>query len=218
MFYLWFLTTFIALVLTIILINKASKHFAWHYLPWIVAFASFSFCSFASWTSYLTGWTPWLYKGWYVAGAVLVALMGLGQMLFLKLNKWSILFSVYIGLLFIWFVWSILHAPVDHQLLTRQGEIGGSALPRDVRLFSPLFTIPGSLALIGGAFYSALRHKSKEGWLIGLGALILASGGTLVRFDIQLALPIANLIGITMIFLGTNTSSLSSRSLSATNA
>ncbi|MDQ0340363.1 hypothetical protein J2S00_003172 [Caldalkalibacillus uzonensis] len=138
MVYLWFLTTFIALVLTIMLVNKASRHFSWHYIPWILAFSFFSFSAFASWTAHLTGWTPWLYKGWYVVGAVLVALMGLGQMLFLKLNKSALLFSVYIGLCFIWFVWSILSSPVDHQLLATQAEIGGAALPAEVRLFSPL--------------------------------------------------------------------------------
>ncbi|MDQ0340364.1 uncharacterized membrane protein HdeD (DUF308 family) [Caldalkalibacillus uzonensis] len=66
--------------------------------------------------------------------------------------------------------------------------------------------------------YSAIRHKSKTGWLIGAGALVLASGGTLVRFDMHLALPVANLLGIFMIFLGTNTTVVVSRSVSVSNA
>jgi hypothetical protein len=202
--YLWFITCLCSLVLTGILVNKATKRFSWAYVAWIISFVLFTYSAFGSWLSYLVGWTPLLYQSWYFSAAILVAVMGLGQLLLLKWNKTAVLFAAYTALIAVLMLISLIPAAVDTQVLTQSGEIGGSGLPSDVRQFSPLLTIPGSLALIGGSLYSAIRFKSKAGMLICAGAIILASGGTFTRFEIHTILPIAKLVGILFIYIGAN--------------
>lgn len=204
MVFLWFITTFCSIILTVILIKKASKKFSWAYVAWIIAFALFTYSALGSWLSYLIGWTPLLYKSWYVTAALLVACMGLGQLFLLKWHKLSIIFALYITVITGLMIMTIIPIVPDALVLGQSGEIGGSALTSDVRKFSPLLTIPGSLALIGGALYSALKHRSRTALFICAGAIILASGGTLVRMDVHVILPIANLIGILFIYVGTN--------------
>lgn len=204
MVYLWFITALCSIGLTYFLINKAKKQFSWAYVAWIIAFMLFTFSSLGSWLSYLTGWTPLLYKTWYFSAALLVAIMGLGQILLLKWHKTSIVLAVYTAIISAMMLVAIIPATVDSQIIAQSGEIGGTGLPSDVRMFSPLLTIPGSLALIGGALYSAIRFRSKPALFILVGAIILASGGTFVRMDVHFILPIANLIGIVLIFVGSN--------------
>jgi hypothetical protein len=100
-------------------------------------------------------------------------------------------------------LWKVFSAPLDLAVLQgAEGEIGGAALPGDARMFSPMLTIPGSLALIGGAFYTALARRSKSGLWIGIGSLIIAMGGMFTRFDLPELLPIANSIGVSLIYSG----------------
>ncbi|MHA2296163.1 MAG: hypothetical protein ACXAEU_15885 [Candidatus Hodarchaeales archaeon] len=84
-----------------------------------------------------------------------------------------------------------------------------------VRLFSPLLTVPGSVALIGGTFYSygawQWAIKKKKGHLepttglfnvfIGVGGLILAAGGALSGFGVGV-LYVSELVAITLMYFG----------------
>src|SRR5947199_5600 len=80
--------------------------------------------------------------------------------------------------------------------------VAGIALPDNVRAFSYLFTIPGSVALIGIAAYSYWRSRLVFNLWIGIGALITAIGGSLARYNIPWALYIGVLVGIAVMFEG----------------
>ena len=85
----------------------------------------------------------------------------------------------------------------------------------DIRLFSPLFTITGGLALIGGAFYSyyawqrAIKKQTgsyspKQGLFniyLGVGALVLSIGGASSGFGIS-SLYISEVISVTLMYFG----------------
>jgi hypothetical protein len=90
--------------------------------------------------------------------------------------------------------------------------LSGEAMPGDVRLLTPFFNIFGTLALIGGAAYSAwvfwrrraMPYRVVSSILILVGAMLPAMGGTLSRFDVSSATAhgILILLGVTIIFIG----------------
>ncbi|MHA1911934.1 MAG: hypothetical protein ACTSYA_09580 [Candidatus Kariarchaeaceae archaeon] len=115
--------------------------------------------------------------------------------------------------------WSTELNPVE---LETGGQIAGLGwvAPEDntralVRLFSPLHTAPGGIALIGGALYSYFKwqraikkstgkYSLSQGFFniyIALGAYVLAVGGTLVGFGIE-ALYISESISVTLMYFG----------------
>lgn len=173
-----------------------------HHAVWLVGFALYTFTALASALAYAVGWNPWMYKLWYVAAAALVAFLGAGQLYFVARPRWGHTFLAIMVLVALAMLGKTLAAPVDVARLEAGGEIGGEALPGNVRIFSPLLTIPGSLALIGGALWSGLRHRSAAGLWVAVGSLIMASGGTLTRFGFAELLPVANSVGVALLYAG----------------
>ena len=92
-------------------------------------------------------------------------------------------------------------------------ELNGSAIVRtttNIRSLTPFFNVYGTLALAGGAIYSAyifwrkrvLYDRMIGNILIGVGAMSPALGGTLSKAGFPTALYISELIGIMLIFIG----------------
>lgn len=173
-----------------------------HHAAWFVGFALYTFTALASALAYAVGWNPWMYKLWYVAAAALVAFLGAGELYFVARPRWAHAFLGAMVLVALAMLVKALNASVDLARLGAGGEIGGEALPGSVRLFSPLLTIPGSLALIGGALWSGLRRRSVAGLWVAAGSLIMASGGTLTRFGMAELLPVANSVGVVLLYAG----------------
>ncbi|MHA1214244.1 MAG: hypothetical protein ACTSR2_14230 [Candidatus Hodarchaeales archaeon] len=132
-----------------------------------------------------------------------------------------IIFTLYI---FVLMTITAVNASLDLNYLLNSGgrEVGGHGWLSDssgaravVRLFSPLMTISGGIALIGGAFYSYLswqrsvleetgRFNLKNGIFnlyIGGGALVLAIGGLLSGFGFAI-LYLSEVIAITLMYFG----------------
>ena len=104
---------------------------------------------------------------------------------------------------------------LDPSLLTRSlhtgSELSGQAIvDRSVRLLTPFFNLYGTVALVGGALWSAwifwrkriLLHRVVGNVLIAFGALLPAFGGSFSRFGIPHALYIFELLGVIFISLG----------------
>ena len=166
--------------------------------------------------------------------AVIMTFYGLLSLIFVFLRRDSkflldgmqfahlfILFNVYI---FILMVYQAIITPVNVDFLLNSNghEVSGLAWqfsdtePRaDVRFFSPLFTIPGGIALIGGAFLSYLlwqwgikkqtgRFSPKTGVFnlyIGFGALVLSMGGAGSGFGLG-TLYISEVISVVLMYFG----------------
>ncbi|MBN6187871.1 hypothetical protein JQN58_13295 [Aneurinibacillus sp. BA2021] len=173
------------------------------HLAWFIGFLFYFFSALGSTLSYIIGWEPTIYRIWYVTAASLVAFLGAGQLYFTVKPKVAHVFLALIGIVTVAMFVKVFNSPLQIEQLALHGEeIGGTALPREARLYSPMLTIPGSFALIIGSFYTFFRRKSKSGLWIGVGSLIIAMGGTLTRFGLTDMLPLANSIGIALIFYG----------------
>ncbi len=116
-------------------------------------------------------------------------------------------------------------SPLNLEILKTGREVSGLPWQRDpsdlsepravVRLFSPLHTVPGAIALIGGGFYSYIRWqvqlKKQNGhfqWTqglfnvyIALGALVLGQGAFLSGFGYG-TLYVSEIIAVTLMYFG----------------
>lgn len=127
-------------------------------------------------------------------------------------------FCLYVFFLMNIYAWT---SPLNLDLLSKGGEISGLGWEITngdgralVRLFSPLQTVPGGIALIGGGFYSyiawqinLLRNNVRDfgkgffNVLIAGGALILAQGAFFSGFGFS-TLYISETISVTFMYIG----------------
>ncbi len=127
-------------------------------------------------------------------------------------------FSVYVFIIMNFFAWTL---PLNLELLAKGGEISGTGWELTngdgralVRLFSPLQTVPGGIALIGGGFYSyiawqlSLIRNGVRDFRIGFfnvliagGALVLGQGAFFSGFGYS-TLYISETISVALMYLG----------------
>jgi hypothetical protein len=109
----------------------------------------------------------------------------------------------------------VFGAELDPSLLTTSvhtgSELSGHAIiTPGVRSLTPFFNLYGTVALVGGAIYSAysfwrkriLLHRTIGSILIAVGAIAPAFGGAFSRFGIPNALYIGELFGAVLMFMG----------------
>ena len=112
-------------------------------------------------------------------------------------------FALYTVVVFIGFVIAVAGAAVNMSALAATVPAAGTPIADpNVRAFSYLFTVPGAAALVGIAGYSFWRTRLRFNLWIGIGALIVAAGGSLARLNITWALYIGELVGIAVMFWG----------------
>lgn len=159
------------------------------------------------------GLHPLPYRLWYLCGAILTAAwLGLGSLYLHLGHRTAVGHAVAVLLLIasIGAAVAVLSAPLDLSLAYAQGHLVGRALPVSVRLLTPFFNIFGTVLLVGGAVWSAVRfwRRHVHGYrvvaniLIAAGALLPALGGSLSRFGVPEFLWLSELFGVIIIFLG----------------
>ena len=172
-------------------------------LCWFVALVLFALTALADAAAAVAGWTPWLYRLWYVGAAWLVAAFGAGTAYLVLPRPWAHAVLAVLGAVGLAMLGTAAASPVDLAALAGGGPVGGEGwADPTVRLFSPLLTIPGSLLLLGGAVASWWRTRHPYAlWLLA-GTLVLASGGGMTRLGVPAVLPAANLLGVWMLYRG----------------
>lgn len=171
-------------------------------IAWSVGLGLYAVAAFMQFLAEAYGWTVAVYKVYYIVAAVLVAVLGIGSILLLN-RRAGLAFALYTLVAFAGFVIAMAGATVSAAALQSSIPVAGTALPdSNVRLFSYLFTIPGSVALIGTAAYSYWRTRLPFNLWIAGGALIIAAGGSLARLNVTWALYVGVLVGIAVMFWG----------------
>ena len=149
------------------------------------------------------------YRLWYLVGAMFVAAyLGMGTLYLLTPRRVAHIILVVLLLSSLYAVFRVLTASTD---LSSLHNLSGQAMPQGVRLMTPFFNTFGTIALVGGAIYSALIYWRRRimpyqmisNILIALGAILPAFGGTLMRFGGSLSVfYLLELFGIMIIFTG----------------
>lgn len=172
-----------------------------HQLLWSVGLLMFSVAALCEFLAEMWSWSVDLYKLYYAMSPSLVGMLGAGSVFFLSIRGGRV-FAVYVVVLFFIFVAIVSTATVDDSVLHSESIVAGKAMPSYVRAFSPLFTVPGSIALIGISLYSWYKTKMAFTLLITAGAAVNALGGILARYEIAALLYFSELLGISLMYLG----------------
>jgi hypothetical protein len=162
------------------------------------------------------GWNETIFRMWYLFGAILVAAwLGQGTVYLLAKRKWAnVAMAILLGLS-IFAAFRVFTAELDPSLLTTSvhtgSELSGHAIiTPGIRTLTPIFNLYGTIALVGGAVYSAfifwrkriMLHRTIGNIMIAVGALAPAFGGAFSRFGVPGALYIGELFGAILMFAG----------------
>jgi peptidoglycan/LPS O-acetylase OafA/YrhL len=177
---------------------------------WSIAFGMFAIAAGAEVIGSLSEWTAPLAKVYYLTGAVLVVgYLALGELYLLarpRIERFAPGITLLITALATTLV---INTPVDTAALA---EDGWDALDNSSALTALTISINtiGTVILVAGALFSAWkfrkqgiqRHRMIGCLLIAIGTVVVAMGGTLVRFGHHEYLYIAMAIGVVVIFAG----------------
>ncbi|MGH2699243.1 MAG: hypothetical protein ACRDJL_08605 [Actinomycetota bacterium] len=187
-------------------------------LAWSVALGMFSLASAAAAYGSLAGWSPFIFRTYYLFGAILnVPALALGTLYLLASRRVAdgaavLLAAASTVAAVIVFRASIAGAGLDTEGIPRGAEV----LSEGVRLLSRYFSITGFLIVVGGALWSAarlarqrqphLRRLAGANLLIALGTTVVAVASEMARIatgsveDVIFAVGL--FIGVSVMFAG----------------
>ncbi len=150
-----------------------------------------------------------IYRLWYLFGAIFVAAyLGMGTLYLLAQRRVAHIIMVILLVASFYAALRVFTVNID---LSTLHHLSSRAVPQGVRLMTPFFNTFGTVALMGGAIYSAwvywrrrfMPHRVISNTLIAVGAILLAFGGIHIRFGGTLQpFYLFELLGIIIIFAG----------------
>lgn len=159
----------------------------------------------------LFGWSEFLFKSWYITGALLGgAPLAIGTIFLLFGGRaGTIAVALLVTTVAVASVLVIL-SPVDMSLVNPHIPNGKVLEWQGIRRISPFLNGLAALFLIGGAFYSAgqyfkrieLKQRFYGNLSIAVGAILPGVGGYLSRKGYTEALYVGELLGLILIWLG----------------
>jgi len=197
----------LALVFALLLLRSFLRRPAGQKAFWAAGFACFAAAAACEAAAQRAGWSPGLFRAYYVAGGCLtVALLGAGSAWMLLPRRGRDLLLGALAVAVLGAVVSVLIAPVDGHALavTASGRppanhaLGGHAF-----VWAIVLNSFGTLYLVGGSLWSIVRRRrvAINVW-IGGGALVVALATGLSRAGDYSLVYAGELIGIALMFAG----------------
>ncbi len=189
-----------------------------HLFAWGIGLALYFVGTFSQVVLSLT-WSPVFFALWYWSGAIAVP-PWLGQgTVYLLWRKGNIARNIQMALLLVCVMtlpWMLFLTPLDGSHWypgADMTQIFADVMPPfrgSVRVFAPVMALWGTIALVGGAVYSAwlfrrkqiMRNRVVGNWLIALGGLLPALGGTLILLGSPAYKYFGDMLGAALIFAG----------------
>lgn len=212
-----FLSSAVSFVFAALVLRRFAQKGGAHLLLWGIGMVFYGIGGFCEGFYGAFGWNPLIFRLWYLFGAMLVAAW-LGQgTVYLLVRRRSVAHALMILLALgsLYGAVRVFGAQLDPSLMTgglhTGSELSGKAIiTAGVRTLTPIFNLYGTLALVGGAGYSAflfwrkrvLLHRTIGNVLIAVGALLPAFGGSFSRMGIPGALYISEFLGAVLLFAG----------------
>lgn len=210
-----FVSTVIMAVFAFEIFRRYLRRRAAYLLLWGIGITMFGIASFAEAYSAIA-WNPAVFRAWYLFGALLVAAwLGQGTAYLLARRPYahaSMAALAALSLVAAWGTLTLSLNPAAFSTGVGLGEQYKHILSEGawVRGLTPIFNIYGTIALVGGAIYSAwlfwrkkvLASRMWGNVLIALGVLVVASASTLTRFGIEQYLYLGELVAATLMFAG----------------
>jgi hypothetical protein len=187
--------------------KKSGPHLLW----WAAGIALYGVGTFTeSWTT-LFGWNEWVFRSWYISGALLGGAPLAQGTVYLMMNRktanvlsWALVSFIAVASV------GVLLTPLDMSMVEPHRLTGSIMEWQQVRLFSPFVNTYAAIFLIGGAALSAwrfrshpaLRHRYTGNIFIAVGALLPGIGGMATRMGHTEVLYVMELIGLLLIWTG----------------
>lgn len=188
--------------------RPGALHLAW----WTVGVGFFGIAVLAEAVVTLWGWEPWLFRVWYISGALLGgAPLAQGTVYLLMPRRTAhalaVSLVVYAGIASVLVALTPLTVdPADPQALT--GRVMDWSW---IRALTPALNLYAVVFLVGGAAWSAWRYRRSDAVprslpignaLIAVGAILPAFRGVVTRMGMADTVFITELAGLALIFAG----------------
>jgi hypothetical protein len=197
----------LALLFSALLVASYRRRPAGEKLLWGGGFALFAVAAASEAVAQGSGWSPGLFRTYYLAGGVLaVAYLGAGAAWLHMPRRARDLLVGALAVATAAGAISVLLAPVHAGALAAtpsarppaNGALGGHAF-----LWAIALNSLGTICLVGGALYSVVRRQRVRSSLwIGAGALVLAVSTSLSRAGDYSFMYLGELVGIALMFFG----------------
>ena len=210
--YVPLITSIVSLIFAILVLDQYFARRKAYQLLWSIGMFMYSLSAFTEFWWNVVGHVDFLYRIWYLVGAILVAgYLGQGTLYLLMRRRPANIIMAILGAVTIYATARIFSAHLDISTLTKLTGVG--VLPIDIRaIVTPIVNTFGTVALVGGAIYSAyifwkkriLPHRVVANILIAAGALLPAAGGIHISVnngDINLFF-LFELAGVIIMFFG----------------
>lgn len=188
--------------------NPNARYLMW----WTIGVALFGLGTLTEALTTLFGWHEWLFRSWYIAGALLGgAPLAQGSVYLLARKRTADRLTVWLVTYVAIAASFVIATPIDAAAVENDRLTGSVMEWGWVRLFSPLVNTYALIFLVGGAVLSAWRyHKRPDrphtrvrgNVLIAIGALLPGIGGSFTRLGYVEVLYVTELVGLTLIWLG----------------
>jgi len=211
-----FTSAVVSFVFALVVFRRYARKRGTHLLLWGLGMTFYGIGGFCEAYFGAFGWNQFIFRSWYLFGAILVAAwLGQGTVYLLVKKRVANITMAILLVASIYAAVRVFSAQIDPSLLTTSvhtgSELSGHAIVTSgIRTLTPFFNIYGVVTLVGGAVYSAwiffrkrvLLHRVIGNILIAVGALAPAFGGAFSRFGVPGALYIGELFGAVLIFIG----------------
>ncbi len=209
----------LSFVFAVFIFKRYADRKGTHLLVWGIGMVFYGIGGFCEVYYGALGWNPLIFRMWYLTGAILVAAwLGQGTVYLLVKRNWANALAALLILGSVYAAFRVFTAELDPTLMTSSvhtgSELSGDAIVspgvREPLPLSLIFNLYGTVALVGGAIYSAfifwrkriLLHRTLGNLMIAVGALLPAFGGIFSKIGIPGALYLGELFGVILLFAG----------------
>ncbi len=210
--YIPVLTTILSAIFCIYLFKKWRRNGGLQNIWWAFGVFTYGLGTFLEATIAISGNSVFLFKAWYVAGALFGGYpLAQGTVYLLLKKKTAHILSVLTVIFIIAASTLIIMSPVDTSIMLAHKPGGDVLVWQWVRLTTPIINLYAVIFLIGGALYSTVYFLKKKNYgkralgtgLIAFGGILPGIGGSMAKAGIVEALFIGELLGIIFIWWGT---------------
>ena len=210
--YIPILTTLLTIPFMVILYRHWRKKPSALYLAWwMIGVFTYGIGTFTESLTTLMGWQEWVFRSWYISGALLGGAPLAQGTVYLLLSKRTahrmtagVLAFVSLAAV------CVLLSPINASLVEPYRLSGRVMEWQWVRAFSPFINLYAVIFLVGGAAWSAWKYlrqgtAPRRMWgnvFIAIGAILPGIGGSFTRMGYVEVLYVTELLGLLMIWWG----------------
>lgn len=188
--------------------KKSATYLAW----WTIGVFMYGVGTLTESLTTLYGWQEWVFRAWYISGALLGgAPLAQGTVYLVTPKKvadrLTILLVAFVSVAALF----VLLTPINMAAVEPHRLSGQVMAWQWVRLFSPFVNLYAFLFLVGGAIWSAWQYWRQDNQMgsrvlgnvsIAIGALLPGIGGSFARMGQVEILYITEFVGLVFIWLG----------------